>query len=200
MREEDGRPQGPLVSVLGPVAVGRSEHSMTPVAQQLLRVLLAALALVDGRVVSVAALIDALWGEDVSRERERNLQARVSALRRVLADADPGHNQARVIRVADGYRLTLAPDALDARRFASLADEGRAAARAGDQARAADLFRQALGLWHGPALADAAPWSTRLAGEAARLEEMRVTVTEDRLSCDLALGAHGDVIGELAQL
>ena len=200
MREEDGRPQGPLVSVLGPVAVGRSENSMTPVAQQLLRVLLAALALVDGRVVSVAALIDALWGEDVSRERERNLQARVSALRRVLADADPGHNQARVIRVADGYRLTLAPDALDARRFASLADEGRAAARAGDQARAADLFRQALGLWHGPALADAAPWSTRLAGEAARLEEMRVTVTEDRLSCDLALGAHGDVIGELAQL
>jgi len=200
MREEDGRPQGPLVSILGPLAVGRAENAMTPVAQQLLRVLLATLALADGRVVSVAALIDALWGEDVSRERERNLQARVSALRRVLADADPGHNGARVVRVADGYRLVLAPDAVDARRFASLADEGRAAARAGDQARAADLFRQALGLWHGPALADAAPWSTRLAGEAARLEELRVTVTEDRLACDLALGAHGDVIGELAQL
>ena len=29
---------------------------------------------------------------------------------------------------------------------------------------------------------------------------MRVAVTEDRLACDLALGAHGDVIGELAQL
>jgi DNA-binding SARP family transcriptional activator len=61
------------------------------------------------------------------------------------------------------------------------------------------LFRQALGLWRGPALADAASWSTRLAGEAARLEELRAAVTEDRLACDLALGAHADVIGELAQ-
>jgi DNA-binding SARP family transcriptional activator/tetratricopeptide (TPR) repeat protein len=182
------------------VAVGQAEDAMTPVAQQLLRVLLAILALAGGHVVSVAALIDALWGEDVSRERERNLQARVSALRRLLADAGPGPGGARVIRVADGYRLALARDALDAHRFAALADEGRAAARAGDHAAAAGLFRQALRLWHGPALADAAPWSTRLASEAARLEELRVRVTEDRLACDLALGAHGDVIGELAQL
>ncbi len=200
MGDGDGRPQGPLVSVLGPVAVGHAEDAMTPVAQQLLRVLLATLALAHGRVVSVGVLIDALWGEDASRERERNLQARVSALRRLLADADPGHGGARVVRVADGYRLALAPDALDARRFASLAEQGRAAARDGDQARAAALLRQALALWHGPALADAATWSTRLAGEAARLEEQRVAVTEDRLACDLALGAHGDVIGELAQL
>jgi tetratricopeptide (TPR) repeat protein len=105
MRDEDGRPQGPLVSLLGPVAVGRAEDAMTPVAQQLLRVLLATLALAGGRVVSVAALIDAMWGEDASRERERNLQARVSALRRLLADADPGHGGSLVIRVADGYRL-----------------------------------------------------------------------------------------------
>jgi DNA-binding SARP family transcriptional activator/tetratricopeptide (TPR) repeat protein len=200
MRESDSQPSGPLVSILGPVAVGRTEDSMTPVAQQLLRVLLASLVMAGGRVVSTATLIDALWAEDVSRERERNLQARVSALRRLLADADPGHSTARVIRVADGYRLPLAPDALDANRFASLADQGRAAARAGDQAHAAALFRQALGLWHGPALADAAPWSTRLDREAARLEELRMAVTEDRLACDLSLGAHGDVIGELAQL
>src|SRR5580693_5238128 len=166
MRDRDERSQGPLVSVLGPVATGPAEDAMTPVAQQLLRVLLATLALADGRVVSVAALIEALWDEDVTRERERNLQARVSALRRLLADADPGHGEARVVRVADGYRLALAPDALDARRFASLAQQGRAAARGGDQARAAALLRQALALWHGPALADAATWSTRLAGEA----------------------------------
>jgi DNA-binding SARP family transcriptional activator len=200
MRDADSRSPGPLVSVLGPVAVGRAEDAMTPVAQQLLRVLLATLALADGRVISVAALIDALWGEDATRERERNLQARVSALRRLLADADPAHDGARIIRVADGYRLALAPDALDARRFASLASQGRAAVLAGDQARAVALFRQALGLWRGPALADAASWTTRLAGEAARLEELRAAVTEDRLACDLALGAHSAVIGELAQL
>jgi DNA-binding SARP family transcriptional activator len=200
MRPADGGHQGPLVSVLGPVAVGQAEDAMTPVTQQLLRVLLATLALANGHVVSVAALIDALWGEDPSRERERNLQARVSALRRLLADADPGHGGLCVVRVADGYRLALDPDAVDAHRFESLAGQGRAAARAGDDSAATALFRQALGLWHGPALADAASWSTRLAGQAARLEELRMAVTEDRLACDLALGAHGDVIGELAQL
>jgi DNA-binding SARP family transcriptional activator len=200
MYQDDGQPQGPLVSVLGPVAVGQAEDAMTPVAQQLLRVLLATLALAGGRVISVEALIDGLWGEDVSRERERNLQARVSALRRLLADADSAHGAGRIIRVTDGYRLVLAPGALDAHRFASLADQGRAAARAGDQARAAGLFRQALDLWRGPALADTASLSTRLAGEAVRLEELRIAVTEDRLACDLALGTHGDVIGELVQL
>jgi DNA-binding SARP family transcriptional activator/tetratricopeptide (TPR) repeat protein len=200
MRDADGLPQGLLVSVLGPVAVGLTEDAMTPVAQQLLRVLLATLALADGRVVSTGALIDALWGEDASRERERNLQARVSALRRLLADAEPGHGAARVIRVSDGYRLALVPASLDAHRFASLTAQARAAARDGDAVGAAALFKEALALWHGPALADAAPWSTRLADEAARLEELRVTATEDRLACDLTLGAHADVVGELGQL
>jgi Bacterial transcriptional activator domain len=50
------------------------------------------------------------------------------------------------------------------------------------------------------ALADAAPLCPRLAGEAARLEEARLAVTEERIGCDLALGRHGEVAGELAGL
>jgi Bacterial transcriptional activator domain/NB-ARC domain len=69
-----------------------------------------------------------------------------------------------------------------------------------DQAAARELFGQALGLWRGAALADAAPLCGRLAGEAARLEEARLAVTEERVGCDLALGRHGELAGELARL
>src|SRR5262249_18470524 len=152
----------------------------------------AVLALAAGRVVSVAQLVDALWGEDLSRERERNLQTRVYALRRLLDEVEPGHGATRIIRVADGYRLELASSAVDVYRFESLAAQARAAARSGDPVRAADTFRQALGLWRGAALADAAPWCARLAGEAVRLEELRTRTVEDRLECDLALGRQGE--------
>ena len=42
--------------------------------------------------------------------------------------------------------------------------------------------------------------SSRLAGEAARQDEARLAVVEDRIGCDLALGRHGEVAGELADL
>jgi DNA-binding SARP family transcriptional activator/tetratricopeptide (TPR) repeat protein len=206
MHDAGGPPAGLLVSMLGPVAIGRAagaaeaEVTMTPVAQPLLRVLLASLALADGHVVSGGALIDALWGEDASRDRERNLQARVSALRRLLSEAEPGRGEARVVRVSDGYRLLIAPDAIDVHRFRVLSERARDAVRANDASGAAALYRRALGLWRGPALADAAPWSTRLVGEAARLEELRVAATEERLACDLSLGEHAHVVGELTQL
>jgi DNA-binding SARP family transcriptional activator len=206
MQDAAGPPAGLLVSILGPVAIGHAEDAedaagaMAPVAQPLLRVLLASLALASGHVVSATALIDALWAEDTSRDRERNLQARVSALRRLLAEAQPGQGGARVVRVSDGYRLVVVPDAVDVHRFGVLVERARAAVRAGDASGAAALYRQALGLWRGPALADAAPWSTRLVGEAARLEELRVAATEERLACDLSLGEHAHAVGELTQL
>jgi hypothetical protein len=37
-------------------------------------------------------------------------------------------------------------------------------------------------------------------GEAARLEDARLAVTEERITCDLALGRHGEVAGELTGL
>src|SRR6516162_7670191 len=99
-----------------------------------------------------------------------------------------------------GYRLAWGGGERDVGVFSGLAGRGRAAARAGDQAAARELFGQALGLWRGAALADAAPLCPVLAGEAARLEEQRLAVVEDRIGCDLALGRHGEVVGELADL
>ena len=52
----------------------------------------------------------------------------------------------------------------------------------------------------GAASADTAGLCARLGGEAARLEEERLAVVEERIGADLALDRHGEVAGELAGL
>ena len=195
------RPAGGLtVALLGPVRIGLAGEQMAPVGQQLLRVLTGMLALAAGRAVSVPVLIDGLWGEDPTPGREKNLHSRVSALRRLLEGAEPGRGGSRVVRSGDCYLLRLDPGCLDVQEFTALAERARGTARVGDTAGAAGLFREALALWRGPALQDAAPWCPRLAGEAARLEEARAAVAEERIECDLALGRHGEAVTEIASL
>ena len=191
---------GLVLALLGPVEIGPAGGTTSPVVQPRLRVLLGLLGAVGGRVVTTEALVDGLWGEQWSPGREKNLHALVYQLRRRLAALDPGNGRARLARAGPGYRLTLGTGELDVAVFRDLAGRGREAARAGDAAGARELFGQALGLWRGSALADAAPLCPRLAGEAARLEEARLAVVEERIGCDLALGRHGEVAGELAAL
>jgi len=191
-----------VVALLGPVELGLAGGAMAGVAQPQLRVLLGLLGVAAGRVVSAEALVDGLWGEQWSPGREKNLHALVYQLRRRLEQAEPGRGGARLARAGGGYRLALGPGELDVAAFTTLAGRGREAARAGDTAAARDLFGQALGFWRGPgpALADAAPLCPVLAGEAARLEDARTAVVEERVTCDLALGRHGEVVAELAGL
>jgi predicted ATPase/DNA-binding SARP family transcriptional activator len=193
-----------MVALLGPVELGPAGGVMAPVAQPRLRVLLGLLAVAAGRVVSAEALVDGLWGEQWSPRREQNLHALVYQLRRRLAGlepgAGPGRGASRLVRAGAGYRLAMGPGELDVAVFTESARRGRAAARAGDAAAARELLGQALGLWRGAALADAVPSCPRLAGEAARLEEARLAVIEQRIECDLALGQHAEVVEELAGL
>jgi DNA-binding SARP family transcriptional activator/DNA-binding CsgD family transcriptional regulator/tetratricopeptide (TPR) repeat protein len=188
-----------MVGLLGPVEIGLAGGVMAPVAQPRLRVLLGLLSVVAGRIVTAESLVDGLWGEEWSPGREKNLHSQVSALRRRLEQAERGGG-GRLARAGPGYRLVLGPGELDVAVFQDLAGRGREAARAGDAAAARELLGQALGVWRGAALADAAPLCVGLAGEAARLEEARAAAAEERVGCDLALGRHAEVVGELAGL
>jgi DNA-binding SARP family transcriptional activator/tetratricopeptide (TPR) repeat protein len=200
----DAAGSGLVVGLLGPVEIGPAGGVLAPVAQPQLRVLLGLLAVTGGRVVTAGALVDGVWGEEWSPRREQNLHALVYQLRRRLAALEPGSGPGkgagRLARAGPGYRLVLEAGELDVAVFANLAGRGRQAARAGDAAGARGLLGQALGVWRGAALADAAPLCARLAGEAARLEEQRLAVVEERIGCDLALGAHAEVVTELAAL
>jgi class 3 adenylate cyclase len=56
-----------------------------------------------------------------------------------------------------------------------------------------------LALWRGPALADVSD-ALAIAGEAARLDELRLVALEERVDADLACARHDLVAGELEQL
>ncbi|WP_051724045.1 BTAD domain-containing putative transcriptional regulator [Micromonospora chokoriensis] len=177
--------------ILGPTQVVLADGREVPVGGPRLRALLALLLLDAGRVVSAERLIDGLYGEHPPRGAANALQSQVSRLRQALpAEHDP------VELHPAGYRLAVDPDDVDAYRFERLAEAGRRALADGDWPRAANLLREALELWRGPALVDAigAP------AQAARLDELRLAAIEDRVDADLALGAHATLVAELREL
>ena len=104
-----------------------------------------------------------------------------------------------IVTQGRGYRLAVAPGQVDAVRFEALGAEGRRALAGGDAARAKERLCSALGLWRGEPLADFAyePFAQAAIG---RLLEARLAAVEDRIEADLALGADGELIGEIESL
>jgi DNA-binding SARP family transcriptional activator len=189
----------PVVTLLGPVDVF-VDGSAAGISQPGLRILLAMLALSANKVVPVSALIDALWQEDASRQREKNLHVQVHLLRRRLAELEPGRTTSRIVTAPPGYTLSLGDGELDAQVFATLARHGRLLLQGGKAVAAAQQLGRALHLWRGPALGDVADACPRLAADAAGLEEQRVAVVEDHADAELAAGHHTDVAYQLPAL
>ncbi len=185
-----------VVGLLGPVDVQVS-GTAAGISQPGLKVLLAMLALSANHVVPVSTLIHALWQEDASRQREKNLHVQVHLLRRRLADLEPERSASRIVTAPPGYLLSIGDGELDVESFASLARQGRVLAGAGSPAAASEVLGQGLGLWRGPALCDVAYASPRLEAEAAGLEEQRLGVLEDKADADLAAGRHSYLAGYL---
>ncbi|HYB85861.1 MAG TPA: BTAD domain-containing putative transcriptional regulator [Streptosporangiaceae bacterium] len=180
------------IGILGPLEVRDDDGRAVPIGGTRLRVLLIRLALDAGRTVTADRLAADMWPGGGPADPANALQALVSRLR---GAAGPG----LVEHGPGGYRLAVEPGEVDATAFERLVADGRALAADGDQARGADALRQALSLWRGPALADAgdAPFA---AGPAARLEELRLAATEDRIEADLALGHGAELVPEAEEL
>ncbi|MGS2641561.1 BTAD domain-containing putative transcriptional regulator [Streptosporangium sp. G12] len=169
--------------VLGPLEVRSPTGEEISVGGPRPRALLVMLLLDAGRVVGVQRLIDGQYGDDPPAGAANAVQAQVSRLRRSL----PGE----VIEFhGTGYRLVADPDDVDAHRFERLARDGRRLLAEGRPAVAAGPLREALGLWRGPALADL-PFGRTW---AARLEELRLTATEDLAEAESALPEGGSVV------
>jgi WD40 repeat protein/DNA-binding SARP family transcriptional activator/tRNA A-37 threonylcarbamoyl transferase component Bud32 len=155
------------------------------------RLVLAHLLLRANQVVSADRLIDQVWGEEPPEAARSALQAYVSRLRRPLG---PERLQGR----PPGYLLGAAPDEVDVLRFEDLVGQARRRAAAEPWA-AVRLLDEALALWRGPALADLAA-EPSLGPELARLEELRLAASEERIEALLVLGRHGEVAADLEQL
>jgi DNA-binding SARP family transcriptional activator len=159
------------------------------------RTLLAILLLRANELMPAGELIDQLWPQRAPTTAANMLHQYVGRLRRALGDT---RGRLLVTR-APGYQLVANADDLDSGQFARLAGDGHAALATGRARHAVGPLREALALWRGPALVDV-PETRLVAAEAARLEELRLTALEARITAELTCGQHAGLVGELRQM
>ena len=191
--------------VLGPLELRTEDDRLIQLTGPQQRMLLAKLLLHANQVVSTGELIHAVWGERLPSGRgprlmTTSLMALISQLRTAIATGERTGPPAIVFSRDRGYLLQVDPERVDLHQFQRLDREGRQALASGDPARAADLLRQALGLWRGPALADVVAVANVAWPELVRIEERRMTSTEARIEAELALGRHHELVAELEAL
>jgi DNA-binding SARP family transcriptional activator/tetratricopeptide (TPR) repeat protein len=182
--------------VLGPVSV----EPRTPTAAKV-RVVLAVLLVRANETVSTESLIDELWDNTPPRTAATTLQVYISQLRRILAEGEPesGPRRQRLLTIPPGYTLQVTDDEVDLTRFENLRQAGKAAYERGDFAAASGLLHEGLSLWSGVALSGI-PHGYTLSAAAVRLDELRMTALEQRITADLRLGRHKELTGELMAL
>ena len=187
------------VNVLGPLKVQWQDRVATPTAPKI-RQVLALLAMNANNVVRTDQLIEELWEDRPPRSAATTLQTYIYQLRKRYLLAGDGAGEAPSLETtSNGYVLTLEEDCVDVKRFARIAERGRAQFDAGDIETAAETLREALRLWRGPALYDVSIGPV-LQAFSVWLEELGKNVLELRIDADMMLGMHAELVGELAAL
>ena len=173
--------------VLGPLRAMVAGNDLSPGGSRQRR-LLATLLLHVGEVASTDVLSEALWPDALPADHRAALHTQISRLRRTLPAG-------MVVRAGSGYRLDVAPENIDARRFEAMLSDA-AAQRTGHPADALDLLDEALGLWRGTPYEELDDLADVLI-EVQRLVELRARASEERFSCLLDLGRHRDAVADL---
>ena len=195
------------VSVLGPVEVRRGGE-VVDLGTPKQRAVVAALALAQGRPLSVPALVDLLWHDRPPATATTTLQAYVSGLRKALEPGRTRRGAADVlVTVGPGYALRIPTS--DAARFdrdvtaerVRLSFSPLTAAPLGVEELLSSVRRldEALAGWRGQPYAELVDAPDAVA-ERARLEELRAGALEDKAVARLALGEHAQAAAELELL
>ena len=142
----------------------------------------------SGHAVPGDQFADALWGETAPDSAAKAIQGCILRLRRLLGrDA--------IVTAANGYRLTVPTQDIDARRFETLIGRARGMLGVGEPERTEYLAGQALALWRGPAYAELEDWEPgRIEGD--RLNELRLEAEELRVEANLRTGRFRDVLAD----
>jgi tetratricopeptide (TPR) repeat protein len=187
--------QGMEFRTLGPVELWSAgqRKDLGPARGQCI---LAILLLAPRTIVPVESLIDRLWDTRPPPKARESLLVYIARLRASLRQAVG--DRVQLVSRARGYALEVDPEAIDVHRFRRLRRQAGALAASGDHDHAAALLREADRLWRGQALAGlSGDWVARI---RQGLEEERRAATLERVGCELELGRHADLIGELRQL
>lgn len=175
----------------------RSPTGRVRLSGEVQRVLFQALLVNEGRVVPTEALIDELWRESPPDRVVNALHAQVSRLRKKLAVLEPGRETSRIVKSAHGYRMVVDAGELDAAVFV---ESVRAAQeiQENDPFGASESLRSALSLWQGPVFGGGSGGVLSQAA-AMRYEEYRIRALEVYFECQMALGNHTLILGELRE-
>ena len=154
------------------------------------------LLLTPRTIVPVETLIDRLWDTRPPPKARESLSVYIARLRASLRQAVG--DSVQLAGRARGYVLEVDPEAIDVHQFRRLRRQADALAASGEYDHAAALLREADGLWRGPALAGiGGDWIARMRDS---LEEERRAAILERIGCELELGRHADLVGELPHL
>ncbi|GAA3135143.1 AfsR/SARP family transcriptional regulator [Streptomyces echinatus] len=184
-------------AVLGPLRVWRGDVQLDlgPVRQQ---ALLTALLLRPGTTVSRQQLLDGVWGPEPPGTGAKVIPVYVHQLRRRL---DPGRGSASgslIVTERGGYRIDPRNVWTDVARLREIVTEAHAGRDSGDLAAAVSAWSAALELFHGDPLSGIpGPFAE---AERLRLSEHRLALVRDKVECQLQLGRHAEVVGELFAL
>ena len=176
------------IAVLGPLTI----EGESKVLGRRDRVVLAALVVRPGDVVSAGVLADAIWGERPPASAAKVIQGCVVRLRKTLGS--------HAIETSPlGYRLTMPTDEIDASRFERAVDRARKLLAADDAERSALVLADALALWRGRPLTEVDSWDPGRI-EAARLLELRHAAEELYVESALRAGRHDAVLAKAQAL
>ncbi|PWK85509.1 pentatricopeptide repeat protein [Lentzea atacamensis] len=148
------------------------------------RTVLALLVWHANEVVPLSRMIDELWGARPPSSAKVQLQGIISRLRRLLG-------RERITTAPTGYVLHATTAELDVELVRADLARARSLIADGEVALGASTLRAALGRWDGPVD------PPLVESVACRLDELRMTVLEERIDAELLLGGNADLIGEL---
>ncbi len=181
--------------VLGPIELWSAgqQYDLGPTRA---RCVLAILMLTPRTIVPTEGLIDRIWDTEPPPKARESLAVYITRLRASLRQAVG--ESVRLVGRSRGYELDVDPDVVDLHQFRRLRRQADALAGNGDADQAALLLREADRLWRGQAFAGIrGDWMARM---RASLEEERRAAILKRVECELDLGRHADLVGELGNL
>ena len=185
-------------SVLGPVRawLPGAEIELGSPRQ---RTVLVALLLELNRPVSLASIIDAVWGQEPPRDARNCVYTYVSRLRRAMRPAEaPEGKHSVLFSTKAGYQLAGDPGRVDVVAFEQQCATARDCYRRGDKEAAAAAISAAMSLWGGEPFGGLA--GPRVEAERVRLAELHLAALELLAEIRLDGPEAAEVAAELSAL
>ncbi|WP_441245349.1 AfsR/SARP family transcriptional regulator [Kitasatospora sp. McL0602] len=178
--------------LLGPLSVAADGRRIA-VGGPRQRTILALLLLAPDAIVSVDAMVEAVWQGDPPATARTQVAICIAGLRKIFRAE--GCVDELIATAHPGYQFNAGGHRIDLLAFEGMVAAAEQAAAQARTAEAGELYERALGLWRGPVLEGVT--GRPVEDEAARLEEVRLACYEASTELQLALGRHLDVIGSL---